>query len=517
MYTTRFADFVLYHRTRRLTRGSVELRIGARALDMLELLVTHRDRVVSRDEIMEVVWPGAIVGDNNVNVQVANLRRLLGTDSVVTVSGRGLRFGLEVASDEPVQRSRLQDKPSVAVLPFATFGGDPDLGWLADGFVEDITTELSRFHDLFVVARNSAFVYRHTPRDVRTISRELGVRYVVEGSVRATADRVRVTAQLIDAISGGHVWAENFDRNMAAHFETQALVAHAIVTSLAPQIDRAEAERTRILAPGDLTSHALARRAWGVISSGEMAYDRGPRDLAENLAREALAIDASSGLACRVLAWVAWWNVYHGTTASVPATLAEGKSAATRAIGIDPNDHHARRLRAQLQFMDQNAEAGLPELRMAHDLNPNCAVTLAWLGLYEAINGNPAKGVPLAEAALRHSPLDPARGSMLCALGFAQFAARDYVAAARSSEAALAEAALGATPLVLGAIAWVGAGRIDRATAAFGNLVEIAPKLVEARLAGRWLTSNPDYLSRAHLFFRIAAGQASPEAADAAR
>jgi TolB-like protein len=517
MDTARFANFVLHHRTRRLTQDSVDVRIGARAFDLLELLVSHRDRVVSRDEIMEVVWPGAIVGDNNVNVQVANLRRVLGVGSVVTVSGRGLRFGLDVALDAPLQPVGLQERPSVAVLPFAVLGEDPELDWLADGFVEDITTELSRFHDLFVVARNSAFAYRDRPCDVRTISNELGVRYVVEGSVRATSDRVRVTAQLIDATSGGHVWAENFDRPMAEHFATQAIVARAIVTSLAPQIDRAEAERTRIMVPADLTAHGLARRAWAVISSGEMAYDRRPRDHAETLARQALAIDPNSGLACRVLAWVAWWNVYHGTTTSVPATLVEGKSAATQAIGIDPNDHHARRLRAQLHFMDQNAEAGLPELRKAHELNPNCAVTLAWLGLYESINGNPAKGVPLAEAALLRSPLDPALGSMLCALGFAQFAARDYAAAARTSEAALAEASLSATPLVLGAIAWVGAGRIDRATTTFNNLVEIAPKLAEARLAGRWLTSNPDYLSRAHLFFRIAAGQASPEAADAAR
>ena len=510
-----FSGFVLHPRQRRLTAAATDVPIGARAFDLLEVLVTHRDRVVSRDEIMQRVWAGTIVGDNNLNVQVANLRRLLGAEAIVTVPGRGLHFALEVTSAEPPPGP--PDRPSVVVLPFVTLGGDPDLDWLADGFVEDITTGLSRFRDLFVVARNSAFVYRQMPRDLRIISRELGVRYVVEGSVRANPRRVRVAAQLIDAANGGHVWAETFDRDMAEHFETQAQVARAIVACLTPQIDRAEAERIRVVAPGDMTSHGLAQRGWALISSGEMAYDSGPRDQAAALARQALARDPASGLASRVLAWVAWWHVYHGTTGSVPATLAEGIDAATAAIAADPYDHHARRLRALLRLMNQDAGTGLPELRLAHEMNPNCAVTLAWLGLYEAINGNPDKGVPLTQAALRRSPRDPARGSMLCATGFAQFAARDYEAAVEASDAALTEAPHSATPLVLGAIALVGAGRIDRACASFHKLQQAAPRLVEARLAGRWLTSDPDYLSRAHLFFRISAGLAAPQSAEGLR
>jgi TolB-like protein len=514
MDSIRFSDFVLQRRTRQLTRAMEIVPIGARAFDLLDILIAHRDRVVGRDEIMAAVWPGAVVGENNLNVQVANLRKVLGGDAILTVPGRGFRFGLDVGSAGALD---LPDRPSVVVLPFTNMGGDPDLIWFADGFVEDITTELSRFRDLFVVARNSAFVYRKGPRDLRAISRELGIRYAVEGSVRATADRVRVTAQLIDATTGGHVWAENFDRELAGHFETQARVARAIVTCLAPQIDRAEAVRIKSAPPDDLTAHGLALRGWSMISSREMAYDRGPRDVAADLARQALRRDAGSGLAWRVLAWVSWWHAYHATTESVPGTLAEGIDAATRAIAADPTDHHARRLRALLHFMNQNADAGLPELRQAHEMNPNCAVTLAWLGLYEGFHGDAEKGVPLAEAALRRSPRDPARGSLLAALGFAHFAVRNYTAAADAAEAALAEAAGSATPLILATIAWVGVGRIDRAAAAFDRVRAIAPTLVEARLAGRWLTSNTDYLTRAHMFFRIAAGLAPPEAADALR
>ncbi|WP_167767202.1 winged helix-turn-helix domain-containing protein [Jannaschia formosa] len=497
-------------------RGDEDVAIGARAFDLLDLLITCRDRVVARDEIMAAVWPDTVVGENNLNVQIANLRRVLGAGTIVTVPGRGLRFALEVSSANPLALE-LPDRPSVVVLPFDDLGGDPTLSWLVDGFVEEITTELSRFRDLFVVARNSAFAYRNMPRDLRVISRELGVRYAVEGSVRAAAERVRVTAQLIDAHTGGHVWAEVFDRDLVGHFDTQARVARAIVTCLAPQIDRAEAERIRTAAPQDLTAHGLALRGWSVVSAGDMAYEPAPRDKAAELARQALDLDPTSGLAWRVLAWVAWWNVYHATTHSVADTLAGGISAATNAIAADATDHHARRLRALLHFMNQNAEAGLPELRQAHEMNPNCAVTLAWLGLYEGFHGDAERGVSLAEAALRRSPRDPSRGSLLAALGFAQFAVRNYDAAAQAAEAALAEAAGSATPLILAAIAWVGAGRVDRAEAAFKKVEQIAPALVNARLSGRWLSSNPDYLARADMFFRIAAGLAPPDAADALR
>ncbi|MFK7765531.1 MAG: winged helix-turn-helix domain-containing tetratricopeptide repeat protein [Roseobacter sp.] len=510
-----FSDFALDRGTRQVRRGPDVLPVGARAFDVLEVLISHCDRIVSRADILDAVWPDTVVGDNNLNVQVAKLRQVLGTEAIVTVPRRGLRFALDIATDVPPLV--LPDGPSVVVLPFANLGGDPKLAWMADGFAEDITTELSRFKDLFVVARNSATVFRDTPRDLRRITRELGVRYVVQGSVRATPLQVRVAAQLIDANSGGHVWAENFTRTIDAHFETQAAVARAIVSCLSPQIERAEADRTRIVAPADLTAHGLARQGWTAISSEEMSYDSGPRDRAAALARQALSLDPRSGLAYRTLAWVAWWTVYHGTTASTSATIGEGIAAATHAISIVPLDHHARRLRAQLYFMKGDTRTGLTELREAHELNPNCALTSSWLGFYEAVNGNVATGVALTEAGLRRSPRDPARGSMLCALGFAQFAACNYDAAVTAAETALSQAADSATPLILGSIAHVGAGRIDRAEALFQQVAQSAPKLTEARLAGRWLSSNADYQARANTFFQVAAGRAHPGAADALR
>ncbi|MEO1638659.1 MAG: winged helix-turn-helix domain-containing protein [Pseudomonadota bacterium] len=512
MDDVRFLDFVFNDQLRRLTKGDADVAIGARAFDLLSHLIANRDRVVSRDEVMAAVWPDAMVGDNNLNVQVANLRLALGANAIATVPGRGLRFALNVETDLLIPE--IAERSSVVVLPFSNYCGDAKLDWIADSVVEDITTELSRFRDLFVVARNSAVAYLDMPRDLRKITRELGVRYVVEGSIRISSDMLRVTVQLIDATSGNQIWAESFKANLADQLETEERIVRRIVTSLAPWIDRAEAKRVQRTAPEDLAAHGIARKGWAIISGGEMTYDPVPRNSAREHARKALALDPQNGLAWRVLAWVGWWNVYHGTTGSMPASLAESIEAATRAIAVDQTDHHARRLRALLHFMNQDSENGLPELRQAHQMNPNCAVTLAWLGLYEGFYGDPSRGVPLVEAALRRSPRDPAKGSLLAALGFAQFTVRDYRSAVQTAQSALAESASSATPLIILSIAFVGLGQIDQAKSAYARVAEIAPSLVEARLAGKWLSTNPDYVGRADLFFRIAAGLDAAEAAE---
>lgn len=504
-----FLEHEIRPATRQLFCNDSPISVGARAFDLLLYLIQNGDRVVTRDEVMKQVWSGITVGDNNLNVQVSILRKLLGSQAIVTLPSRGLRFGLEL-SETPLIESKpglpLPAKPSVVLLPFVDLGVDPRLSWLPDSIVEAITTELSRFRNLFVVARNSAFTYRDQPTDVRQISRQLGVRYVVEGSVRTAPGRVRVTAQLIDAKMGSHVWAENFEGPVDHHFDLQARIVRAVVTALAPQIDAAENAHIRTIQPADLNAHGFAQRAWSAISAGEMKYAPAPRDDALKLAEKALAIDPNSSLAWRATGWVQWWHAYHGTTNSREDTLKAGIAAASCAIAIDGSDHHAWRIKALLDFMNETPDQGLAGLRQAHEINPNCATTLAWLGMYEATHGNVTKGVPYVQSALRLSPRDPSRASLLAALGFAQFANRDYRAAAQTSDAACLEAPDSATPLLLGAICWVGVGQIEKAQALFRQLEEIAPKLVEARLAGLWLSTNPDYRKRAHTFLQAAAG-----------
>lgn len=512
-----FLDCILRPALRQMTRSGVPITLGARAYDLLVHLVANAERVVDRDEIMLAVWGDEVVGDNNLNVQVAALRRQLGREAVLTVPGRGLRFGHPVRAQVEPEAPALPERPSVAVLPFTDLGADPCWGWLVDCIVEDVTTELSRFRDLFVVARNSACAWRGQPRDVRTIARVLGVRYVVEGSVRVAAGRVRATAQLIDAISGAHVWAENVDCEVEDPFAMQSRIVAGIVGALAPQVDGAEVTRMRRAPPADAGAFGLAQAAWAVVSTGEMAFDTAPRDRAADLAREALAADSSCGLAYRVLAAVHWWHAYHGTTSDFSATVASGRDAADAAIALDGQDHHAWRQKGLLAFMAQEPQPGLVALRHAHALNPNCAATLSWLSLYEALHGDPTRGVPLAQAALRLSPRDPVRGEMLCALGFAQFVARDYAGAAASAQAAALSMSNAAPPLVLGAIAQVGTGDLAAASATYARLEATAPLLARQRLEGRWLSTNPDYRERAQTFLQVAAGLAPPRAADALR
>ena len=508
-----------------LARGRPQA-LGGRAFDLLLALIEHRDRVVGKNELMALVWPGMVVEENNLTVQVSALRKLFGANAVATVPGRGYRFCLELQTPDPSadhdgastpEALTLPDKPSVAVLPFLNLSDEPGQSYFADGVTEDITTELSRFHSLFVIARNSAFTYQGQSVDVRTVSRELGVRYVVEGSVRRAGSLVRVAAQLIDAVSGEHLWAEKYDRMLEDIFDLQEEMARAIAGAMAPQIDAAEDVRSRRTAPANLTAHATAQRGWAIASAGNMTYDRAPRDEAMRWVTAALALDPNCVLALRTVALVEWWNAYHNTTDSVSETLAAGTAAANRAMALDPGDHHARRWKGLLVAIAGRPDEGLAELRRAHAINPNCALTLAWLGLYEALNGDAHKGVPHALAALRLSPRDPERGSMLMALGFAHFVVRNYAQASRAAETALREVPDSAVPYVLNAVSLIGTGKLELARSAFQALQRIAPKLAEARLAGRFLSTNPDYVQRVHTFLRIAAGLEDPGAADALR
>lgn len=517
----RFSDFELVPGARQLSRAGTSVRLGARAFDVLMCLVENHGRVVGRDEVIAQAWGGLVVGDNNLNVQVSALRKVLGSEAIVTVPGRGLRFAApvlgEVSNGSMPVSCALPDRPSVVVLPFSSFAAETDFEWLADSFTEDVTVELSRFRELFVIACNSAFRYRDSDLGIREIARDLGVRYAVEGSVRTSAGRLRASARLIDATSGRHLWAERFDRPVGDLFDVLEELSGALVGSLAPQISAAEGDRTRRGKPGSLDAHGLARRGWAIMAGAEMSYDPGPRSEARKLAQSALHLNPDSVMALRTVAIVEWWDAYHGTTPSISETIAAGRTAASRAIALAPGDHHAHRMNGLLLFMQREPEAGLAEIRRAHEINPNCAITLAWLGMYEATHGDSARGVPCAEAALRLSPCDPSRGAMLAALGFAQFAVRDYAAAVASADAVARARPENAVARVLAAIARVGVGDVERATVEFRCLERIAPTLAASRLDGRWLSTSPDYVTRAQTFLRIAAGLVPASEADTLR
>src|SRR3954463_9051695 len=251
-----FGDFRLDLSRRKLTRNGVPVQLKNRTLDILCVLAAAKGETVSKDALMSRVWLNVPVTENNLQVHLSALRRALdgerkGESFLVTVPGRGYRLlgvgapgrsnGIAASRQAPA----VPDKPSIAVLPFTNMSGDPEQEYFADGIAEDIITALSRMRWLFVIARNSSFAYKGRGVDVKEVGTALGVRYVLEGSVRKSANRVRITGQLIDASSGTHLWADRFDGSLDDIFDLQDQVTASVVGAIAPKLEQAEIERAK--------------------------------------------------------------------------------------------------------------------------------------------------------------------------------------------------------------------------------------------------------------------------------
>ena len=265
-----------------LYRGAEPTMLGRRAVALLRRLLENAGAPVSKDALVEAGWGGLAVADNNLTVQVATLRRVLAEAAdaeswIETLPRRGYRYvGPAVVTnvrDAPAtaraaSAPTLPEKPSVAVLPFSNLSGDPEQEYFADGMVDDIITGLARINWLFVIARNSTFTYKGRAVYVKQVGRELGVRYVLEGSVRKAGDSVRVTCQMIDASTGAHVWAERYDRSSDDIFALQDEIALSAVGAIAPSVRKAEIERVRRKRPDSLDAYDLVLRAQPDVDSG---------------------------------------------------------------------------------------------------------------------------------------------------------------------------------------------------------------------------------------------------------
>jgi TolB-like protein len=260
-----FEDCALDLDRRELRRGTTPVAIEPQVFDVLVHLIRHRDCVVSKDELLASVWHGRAISESVLFNRVNAARRAIGDSGarqklIKTLPRRGLRFVAAVREEEggpaeaPDQPPAIADKPSIAVLPFANLSGDPEQDYFIDGVVEDIITALSRNHAFFVIARNSSFTYRGKPVDTKQVARELGVRYVLEGSVRKLDHRVRLTGQLIEAESGHHLWADRFDGDLVDIFDLQDQLVTRAVGAIAPQLEKAEIERAK----RELTSNPAA-------------------------------------------------------------------------------------------------------------------------------------------------------------------------------------------------------------------------------------------------------------------
>ena len=424
----------------------------------------------------------------------------------------------------------LPDKPSIAVLPFANMSGDPEQEYFTDGISEDIITELSRFESLFVIARNSSFSYKGKATDIRQIGKELGVRYVLEGSIRKAANRVRVTAQLIDSHTGSHIWAEKFDRVLEDIFAVQEEVTECIVGAIAPQIDAAEALRAR-RRPGDLSAYELAVRSKALAWDGFQKSDLAARDEALRLAREALAIDPESILALSMVAFVQYQHIVLRTVEDRASAWYEGMDAAMRGISIAQSNvcHGNKAFLLTCAPGGSRWDEARMDAREAARLNPQDAQTLSGCGYILANAGDPAQGIALLERSLRINPRDPFAFLTYSNLANAHLAARDYVKGLEWANRAIGAAPDFANARGIMAALWVGLGDIDKAKAAIEAARRLTPQLeknrvkpkpdaafdvsggLEAKDAG-WGVRH-----RYQVFIRVASGREDPRAADPLR
>src|SRR5882757_5127280 len=303
----KFGPFRLDADAKILFRGSEPTVLGQRAVALLRLLVERAGAPVSKDTLIEAAWPGLAIEDSNLTVQIAALRRVFeevagGAAWIETLPRRGYRYvGPSVATDnlpaaanpQTAPALALPDKPSVAVLPFSNLSGDPEQEYFADGMVEDIIAGLSRIKWLFVVARNSSSTYSGKAVDVKRVGRELGVRYLLQGSLRKDGNRVRISAQMIEAETGGHVWAERFDRPLDDIFALQDEIALSVVGAIEPSLRRAEIERVQRKRPDSLDAYDLVLQAQSDVYSG--MPERVTKALV--LLERALALDPTYALA----------------------------------------------------------------------------------------------------------------------------------------------------------------------------------------------------------------------------
>jgi TolB-like protein len=348
----KFGTFTLDAEAGLLFRGGEPALLGQRAVALLRLLLERTASPVSKDALIAAAWPGLAVEDSNLTVQIAALRRVLEQDGgagwIETLPRRGYRYVGPPAKRVDADASELPrapaltvpEKPSIAVLPFEHSG---DAAWFADGMVDDIITGLSRLKWLFVIARNSSFVYRDRVADVKQVGRELGVRYVLQGSVRRSDNRVRINAQLADSATGAQVWAERYDRTLDDVFALQDEIALAVVGAIEPSLRRAEVERIRRKRPDSLDAYELVLRAQPDVDSG--MPDRAATALP--LLRRALALDPAYALA-------------HGLAAMA---------------------HHNRFLRAGLKEEDRQASVRHARLALEHGRDDALALTFAGFSL----------------------------------------------------------------------------------------------------------------------------------------
>jgi adenylate cyclase len=380
----------------------------------------------------------------------------------------------------------LPSKPSIAVLPFDNISGDPEQEYFADGIAEDIITALSRVRWFFVIARNSSFAYKGRSVDIRQVSQELGVRYLLEGSVRKAGARVRLSAQLIDGATGNHIWAERFDRQLVDIFDLQDELTQTIAGAIEPALSHAERQRVKAKRPESLD-------AWDVYQQGmSHLHRRTQAELAEAADLFGRAIEADPGLvsAYAAASECCFFQIVGGFAEAAGSPRQTGLALARKAVELDQQDAGARYALGRIYIARREHELAIPELTRAIDLNPSYAWAHFALGMAYATSGRPEAGIVPIEAAMRLSPHDPYLGQFMVHLGSAYLFMGQPARACEWAERALGEPNIqwSRYALLISALGYL--GRQDAARRAISDLLELRPEITIGAIGAWWPISD---------------------------
>jgi TolB-like protein len=499
-----FANHQLDTDRRELRRGGEIVAVEPQVFDLLVHLVRHRDHVVTKDDLFEHIWQGRIVSESTLTSRINAARKAVGdsghAQSVIrTIARKGFRFVGEVrmpaaaappaatgAGDVSPQTAPVTaalpvlDRPAIAVLPFVNMSGDQEQDYFADGISEDIITALSKLRWFYLMARNSSFAYKGKSVHLKQIGEELGVDYVVEGSVRKDGDHVRITAQLNDVATGGHLWAERYDRALADVFAVQDEITQSIVAAIEPQLYAAENFRAQRKAPDNID-------AWGLVMRALAHYWRVTRAdnlVAQALLEKAISFDRHYGQALGLLAACHTFSAHMGWE-EMDRALEVAERSALSAIHADSEDAWAHYALASVYLFNRRFDDSLAEFELALRLNPNFSPARGVYGVALAYCGRWEDGDRAAREALRLSPRDPFAAIYDGVAAYCQFLGRNYAEAIRFAREGLRQRS-----------DFVGAHRVLTAAAAMAGEMELAKSaLAETRRAQpnislAWLASE---------------------------
>jgi TolB-like protein/Flp pilus assembly protein TadD len=482
-----FEEYAFDTARRELCRGPDVIAVTPQVFDLLAYLIRHRERVVTKDDLVGAIWNGRIVSDAALTTRLNAARCAIGDSGaeqrlIKTLPRKGFRFVGQVREargvadpdpgDAPERAPAVPDKPSIAVLPFANMSGDPEQEYFADGMVEEITTALSRFKWLFVIARNSSFTFKGKAVDIKEVGRRLGVRYVLEGAVRKASGKVRITGQLIEAATGAHIWADRFERDMTDIFTLQDEVTLAVVSAIQPKLFQAEIALATRRRPEDLTAYDLYLRAI------QQAVRSTRESLAEalRLCQRALEIDPGFAGAAALAGSCHTENVLRSYAVDHQLDRKEAVRLMRLALSLDDGDPDTLAPAALISaLLIGDCETEIEMSDRAVTLNPNSYYAWSCRGWVYKIAGQPEEAIRSFERAMRMSPVDPQQFTALTGMGFAFIELRRFDEAIVAGKKALRQNSSYPGPYRCLASAFAHLGRDAEAREAAARMLEIDP------------------------------------------